>query len=73
MSFKALAKLFESRVAYEQAQKLAKVGQLPLVRGGYIEWLPGMLGGWTAMRDMPAVPKQTFREWWEQTHRSTPP
>ncbi len=60
VSFKALAKVFENRTAYEQAQRLGKVGQWPLNRGGYIEWLPGMLGGWTAMRDMPALPKQTF-------------
>jgi L-lactate dehydrogenase complex protein LldF len=56
--------VFASRIAYEQAQQLAKVGQVPLQRHGYITWLPGMLGGWTAMRDAPAVPQQTFREWW---------
>ncbi|MDQ4077246.1 MAG: LutB/LldF family L-lactate oxidation iron-sulfur protein [Chloroflexota bacterium] len=69
VGFKALAKMFESRAAYEQAQQLAKVGQLPLKRGEYIKWLPGALGGWTAMRDMPAVPKQTFREWWAETQQ----
>jgi L-lactate dehydrogenase complex protein LldF len=64
LAFKALASVFASRAAYERAQQLAKVGQLPLQRDGYITWLPGMLGGWTAMRDVPAVPQQTFREWW---------
>ncbi|MEN9934812.1 MAG: hypothetical protein RLZZ387_1391 [Chloroflexota bacterium] len=65
VAMQALSMVFGNRVAYEQAQQLAKVGQWPLVRQGHIEWLPGILGGWTAMRDMPAVPQQTFREWWE--------
>ncbi len=65
VAFKALAKVFASRVAYEQAQRLARVGQLLLQRDGYITWLPGLLGGWTAMRDIQVLPRQTFREWWQ--------
>ncbi len=65
VAMQALARVFASRAAYEQAQRLARLGQLPLARDGSIGWLPGMLGGWTATRDMPAVPAQTFREWWE--------
>lgn len=66
LAFKALTKVFSNRKNYERAQQLGKVGQLPLQRDGHISWLPGMLSGWTAMRDMPAIPKQTFREWWEE-------
>ncbi len=65
VAFKTLAKLFTSRAAYERAQGLGKVGQWPLQQGGYINWLPGILGGWTATRDMPTIPAQTFRQWWE--------
>jgi L-lactate dehydrogenase complex protein LldF len=28
--------------------------------------LPGMLGNWTRVRDLRALPQQTFREWWKQ-------
>jgi L-lactate dehydrogenase complex protein LldF len=63
-AMQAMALVFSSRPAYELAQRLAKLGQGPLVRDGQITWLPGLLGGWTAMRDMPAVPQETFREWW---------
>lgn len=70
IAFKTLAKIFASRVAYERAQQLGKVGQWPLQEAGYITWLPGLLGGWTAMRDMPALPQQSFRQWWEE--RETP-
>ncbi len=70
VAFKTLAKLFTNRVAYEQAQRLGKVGQWPLQHGDYINWLPGILGGWTATRDMPAIPQQTFRAWWEAREKA---
>jgi L-lactate dehydrogenase complex protein LldF len=46
------------------AQKLIRIGQKPLVHDGTMRHLPGMLSGWTASRDMAAVPRQSFREWW---------
>ncbi|MBC8160939.1 MAG: iron-sulfur cluster-binding protein [Roseiflexaceae bacterium] len=64
LAMTALAKLFESRLAYEAAQQAGKLGQLPLKHDGHISWLPGLLGGWTAMRDLEAMPDETFREWW---------
>ena len=60
-----LAKVFSDRRRFEAAQKLAKVGQLPLARGGEIRRLPGKLAGWTDVRDLKPVPDQTFREWWK--------
>jgi len=59
-----LAKIFSDRRRFEGAQKLAKVGQLPLSRGGEIRRLPGKLAGWTDVRDLKPVPDETFREWW---------
>lgn len=64
LAMRLLARTFASRVRYEQAQKLAQLGQWPLKRDGSIEQLPGILGNWTIMRDLPAVPTQSFREWW---------
>ena len=62
----AMAKAFSDRKLYENAQKLARVGQWPLARGGEIHRLPGMLAGWTSVRDLKPLPKQTFREWWKK-------
>jgi L-lactate dehydrogenase complex protein LldF len=33
---------------------------------GWVKWLPGILGGWTASRDLRAIPQESFREWWEK-------
>ena len=58
---------FESvRRRYERAQKLARVGQWPLARGGKIRRLPGPLAGWTQARDLRPVPRESFRDWWRR-------
>ena len=71
MALKAVAMVFRSEPVFRAAQKLGRLGELPLSRKdgqgeGWIEWLPGMLGGWTQVRDLHVMPKQTFREWFEK-------
>jgi len=58
LAMDALARVFGSRAAYERAQRLARAGNGPLGS------LPGPLSGWTAMRELPDVPEQSFRDWW---------
>ena len=59
LAMRAVGRVFGSRRAYERSQRLARLGRGPLAR------LPiGPLAGWTAMRDLPEVPAQSFREWW---------
>jgi L-lactate dehydrogenase complex protein LldF len=58
LAMDAVAAAFGSRQRYERAQKLARLGRGPLARA--------MLPGWTAMRDLPEPPKETFREWWRR-------
>jgi L-lactate dehydrogenase complex protein LldF len=41
------------------------VGRL-LRRDGRLRALPPPLSAWTAARDAPAPPAQTFREWWRE-------
>jgi L-lactate dehydrogenase complex protein LldF len=60
--------MFADRARFERAQRLAQRGQWPLVHGGTISSLPGPLGGWSAMRDLRPVPKQSFRDWWRAAH-----
>jgi L-lactate dehydrogenase complex protein LldF len=66
LSMRMLGRCFTDRRLYERAQKLSRIAQKPVERGGRIRHLPAKLSGWTEMRDMPAVPKQTFREWWRK-------
>jgi L-lactate dehydrogenase complex protein LldF len=58
------AKMFGDPRRFEMVQKLARFGQRPFARNGYVSHVPGLLGGWTAMRDLKAVPEQSFRDWW---------
>ena len=66
VAMKAMATVFSSRRRYESAQRAARIGQWPLTRGGTITRLPGELSGWTAMRDLRPVPRESFREWWRR-------
>jgi L-lactate dehydrogenase complex protein LldF len=52
----AMARVFSSRRAYEAAQRMAKLGRGPLADAA--------LRPWTRSRELPAVPEQTFRDWW---------
>jgi L-lactate dehydrogenase complex protein LldF len=65
-AMQAMAKTFSDPKLYENAQRLARAGQWPFARGGTITSLPGRLAGWTAVRDLKPVPKQSFREWWKE-------
>ena len=66
LAMQTMARIFADRQRYERAQRLAQVSQWPFSRGGSINWLPGKLSGWTAMRDLQPLPRQTFRQWWQE-------
>jgi len=65
-AMKLMAWVFAGRGRYEWGQKLARLGARPLTRRGRIRRLPGPLAGWTESRDAPAVPTQSFRDWWRE-------
>lgn len=71
LTMKMMAMIFQSERRFRAAQRLGRMAEAPLVRKdgrgvGWIGWLPGMLGGWTQVRDLQEMPKQTFRAWWEK-------
>jgi len=48
---------------FAAGERSMRAGRL-LARGGRIRHLPPPLSAWTASRDLPAPPQQTFRQWW---------
>lgn len=64
LAMAAAARVFASPARYERAQRLARLAQWPFARRGLVSSLPPPLSGWSAVRDLRAVPPQTFREWW---------
>jgi L-lactate dehydrogenase complex protein LldF len=71
IAMKAMGYIFQSERRFRAAQRLARTAESPLTRKDgsgerWIHWLPGLLGGWTQVRDLRAIPKQSFRAWWEQ-------
>ncbi|WP_202630356.1 lactate utilization protein B [Deinococcus alpinitundrae] len=66
IAMKTAAWIFNEPFRFEGALKLARIGQGPLVQHGAIHALPGLLGGWTSSRNLPAFPAKSFRELWRE-------
>ena len=76
LAMKAMGMIFRSERRFRAAQRMGRMAEAPLVRKdgqgvGWIGWLPGLLGGWTQVRDLQEMPKETFREWWEKRGASS--
>ncbi len=72
LAMKTAAMIFRSRTRFEAAQRLGRIAQWPMASHGWMRNLPGMLGNWTRVRDLRAMPQQTFREWWKQRAKTAP-
>ncbi len=75
LAMKMAGSLFRSERRFRAAQRLARMGQGVLAREdgrgeAWISWLPGVAGGWTTVRDLHAIPAQSFREWWEEREKN---
>jgi L-lactate dehydrogenase complex protein LldF len=51
------------------AEKFGRLAQWFYEKDGKLENLPGILAGWTEYRDMPALPKESFRDWWAKRNK----
>jgi L-lactate dehydrogenase complex protein LldF len=70
IGMKVMARIFSSGRSFEAAQRLGHIAQWPFVSDGWITHLPGMLGNWTAVRDLHPMPKQSFRDWWREREKT---
>ena len=64
VAMRMLARLFMNRARYEAAQRALRLGRTPLRSTRLTRALPGPLAGWTSTRELPAIPQQSFRDWW---------
>lgn len=63
----ALAWVLRDPRRYETAQRLGSLARL-VAHDGTITRLPGPGARWTAGRDAPAPPAESFRMWWKRNH-----
>jgi L-lactate dehydrogenase complex protein LldF len=71
VSLRLFGRILRSRTRYERAQRLARLLQKPIAYDGWIRrFPPGPLRAWGRSRDLPAVPGETFREWWRSRDRA---
>ncbi|MGH6969093.1 MAG: lactate utilization protein B [Stellaceae bacterium] len=67
VAMRAMRWVFLSERRLRMAQRIGRIAQRPFLRSsGWIERLPGMLGGWTRTRDLRPLPRESFREWFEK-------
>jgi len=66
IAMQAMKWVFDDAKRFERAEAAARLGSRSMARGGKIGTLPGMLGRWSDARDTPAVPSESFRQWWER-------
>lgn len=69
IAMQAMALVFSSSGLLGIGEALAKLGQWPFNRGGNIKYLPGPLGAWSDTRDLAALPRQSFRQWWKKRQK----
>jgi L-lactate dehydrogenase complex protein LldF len=63
VAFSAWADAMSGLPAYRRATRLARSGVGALSKIG---WRPGPLRAWAKHRDVPALARETFKEWWEK-------
>ncbi len=68
VAMRGLARLFHGQRTFALSERLGRALQRPFVHGGRVTRLPG-LAAWTRTRDLPGLPRQTFRAWWRDHRR----
>jgi L-lactate dehydrogenase complex protein LldF len=69
LAMKAARLAFADGGRLEIAQKLGRLAQWPFQHDGELRHLPGPFRDWTNARDLPAIPPESFREWWARRER----
>ncbi|MBA8961203.1 L-lactate dehydrogenase complex protein LldF [Rhodococcus percolatus] len=71
LAMKAAGFVMGSEKRFAAAETASKIGRVLGGKKGRITSLPYPGSKWTASRDLPSPPKETFRQWWARTHEDT--
>ena len=67
MAFKIYARALKKEWSYSMAFGVQKrMLRMKADTDGFVAKAPGPGAGWTDQRDLPAPPKQSFRQWWKK-------
>ena len=66
VAMRTAAWLFAGPRRFAAAERVGRLGQRPLIRGGTIRRLPRPLAAWTRTRDLRPLAGESFRDWWER-------
>jgi L-lactate dehydrogenase complex protein LldF len=64
LSMAAASWVMSTSTRFSAAEKASRIGRLLGARRGRITMLPPPFSGWSASRDVPLPPRESFREWW---------
>jgi L-lactate dehydrogenase complex protein LldF len=64
LAMKGIALAFADPRWFSRAQRIGRFLQRPFQTAGYVRKAPGPMAAWTSTRDLPAMPEQSFRQWW---------
>src|SRR5688572_8716801 len=64
VAMKGAALTFSDHRWFSRAQTVGRFLQRRFEKDGYVTSAPGALAAWTRTRDLPAMPAQSFRQWW---------
>jgi L-lactate dehydrogenase complex protein LldF len=64
LAMKGAALTFSDHRWLSRAQTVGRFLQRRFEKDGYVTSAPGPLAAWTRTRDLPAMPAQSFRQWW---------
>jgi L-lactate dehydrogenase complex protein LldF len=70
LGMKAVAMAFSGSGSLSLAHAAARLAQKPFEHEGQLQHLPGPLREWTKTRDLAALPRESFRQWWKRRNEA---
>ncbi|WP_286228599.1 LutB/LldF family L-lactate oxidation iron-sulfur protein [Neobacillus mesonae] len=66
LAFKGFGYMTSHPFVFDKAVKMAHASSAFISKDDHITKGPGLLKGWTEVRDLPRPAKQSFRDWWKK-------